>query len=92
MNDKATSRNGVRLNGMAPWVTIGLFILVQTATFSWFLSNQSTRLSVAERAIEARSSHPLRIGVLEDRYRTISALLEEIKRDLKTALQKRLER
>ena len=83
--------NARRFN-LAPWAALGMTLFLQTAGGFWFISDLSTRLGVAERAIERRASHPLRIGVLEDRWRTITAALDEIRRDLKTVLQKRAER
>ena len=84
--------NGARNGKLVNWVAFGLVFLIQTFTAGWIISDLSARLGAAERAIERRSSHPLRIGVLEDRWRTITAALDEIKRDLKTVLQKRAER
>jgi len=81
-----------RLNGAAPWVAIGLTLFLNAAIGFWVVSDISTRIGMAERILQSRENHAIRLGVLEDRWRTITATLDDIRRDLKSMIQRRTER
>lgn len=84
MNER---RNGWHLNRSVP-IALGVALIAYVLGAVWWTASLSASVKQNRQIIESRASHSLRIGVLEERWRYITAALDEIKRDLKALRDK----
>ena len=79
MNERA---NGWRLSRTVPTAII-IALVAWALGAEWRTASLSAVVDQHQRTIESRASHSLRIGILEERWRVISAALREIGQDVK---------
>ena len=74
--------NGWHLNRTAP-VAVIVVLVGWAVGAAWWTASLSAAVDQNKRSIESRSSHSLRLGILEERWRVIISTLKEIKSDVK---------
>ncbi len=73
-----SEHNGWRLNRVVP-VTAIIAILIYAFIATWWTASLSADVRQNKQTVQSRTSHSLRLGILEERYRVILRTLREIK-------------
>ena len=74
--------NGWRLNRVIP-VTAIIVIVIYAFIATWWTASLSADVRQTKQTVQSRASHSLRIGILEERYRVILSVLQEIKTEVR---------
>ncbi len=75
-------RNGWRLNRVIP-ITAIVAVVAYVLVATWWTANLSAEVRQNKQIVQGRANHSLRLGILEERYRVILLMLQEIKAEVK---------